>query len=235
MLTFFYCPQPSFFSLLRPHPQLPNTPHKRRSIFEFLRDKLSNKPNTVATTNANTQRNATRNKGINPFASITSRTNPFSRNPFASLTRLGTTTTNNHAYETTDQEDNDQEVEVLRKRGWIPPGLIRRQKSLRERLGKDDGTVSRNPFFGSKGSGLSRAERRGKNKAVPTNVGETDLETDADADPFGDHHEHAGAEELTEADVDNFFEIERTESMVEMENRPVSIIFHIISLLPSFE
>jgi hypothetical protein len=120
---------------------------------------------------------------------------------------------------------------LLRKRGWIPPGLIRRQKSLKERLGKEEGGLNKNPFFGSKGSGLSRAERRGKAKAV---IGDTDLDTDAEGlhvgdDPFGDHNGNHGAEELTEADVDNFFEIERTSSIVELENRLVCILFTLAS------
>jgi hypothetical protein len=214
--------QPSFFSLLRPHPQIPNSLAKRRSIFEFIRDKLSTKQNLTTSTDNNTRANSNRAGGTNPFASITSRANPFSRNPFASLTRVGTNT-NDHAYEPANQEADEQEVEVLRKRGWIPPGLIRRQRSLKERLGKEEGRVNKNPFFGSKSSGLSRAERRGKAKAV---LGDTDLDTDAEGlhvgdDPFGDHNGDHGAEELTEADVDNFFEIERTSSIVELENRLV--------------
>jgi hypothetical protein len=90
--------------------------------------------------------------------------------------------------------------------------------------------LSKNPFFGSKGSGLSRAERRGKAKAI---IGDTELDTDAEGlrigdDPFGDHNGDHGAEALTEADVDNFFEIERTSSIVELENRLVRISSKIV-------
>lgn len=171
---------------------------------------------------------------MNPFASITSRPSPFSRNPFASFTNRSNRNKDVNGYarpEGQDQADaTGQEEEQLRKRGWIPPGLIRRQKSLRDRLHREGDETSRNPFFGSSRSGLSRAERKRK-----AGTARADMDTDGEGlhlgdDPFGDHAGHSradlnGAEEISEHDVDNFFEIERTGSMVEMENRPVRIAF----------
>ncbi|KAG8791115.1 hypothetical protein FRC17_008799, partial [Serendipita sp. 399] len=56
--------------------------------------------------------------------------------------------------EPTPEDQQLVEVEQLRRRGWIPPGLARRQRSLKERLRSEgmpaDGTGgSKNPFFGS--------------------------------------------------------------------------------------
>lgn len=118
------------------------------------------------------------------------------------------------------------EVEVLRKRGWIPPGLARRQRSLKERLRAQglpaDGTgTTRNPFFGSSKSVVSRSER--KKMAAAAAAENTDTDAMVGDDPFADEavaNIH-GPDEITEQDVDDFFEIERPTSMMEMSDRPV--------------
>jgi len=98
------------------------------------------------------------------------------------------------------EEARAAEVETLRKRGWMPPGLARRQKSLRDRLRATEG---RNPFLGG-----SRVYR-GKNK-----------DTSADSEnPFADQD----ASEITPQEVDEFFEIDRTSSILELNNRPVNM------------
>lgn len=122
------------------------------------------------------------------------------------------------------------EVEVLRKRGWIPPGLARRQRSLKERLRSEglaaDGTgAPRNPFFGSSKSFLSRAERKKKAAAAAAATDNTDTDAMVGEDPFADDTEARdpnvhGPDEITEQDVDDFFEIERPTSMMEMEDHP---------------
>jgi hypothetical protein len=123
------------------------------------------------------------------------------------------------------------EVEQLRKRGWIPPGLARRQRSLKERLRADglpaDGSGGpRNPFFGSSKSVLSRLERK-KQKAAAAAAATDNTDTDAIGDdPFADDAEVGdmhGPNEITEQDVDDFFEIERPTSMIEMADNLVSL------------
>ncbi|KAJ7361484.1 hypothetical protein DFH08DRAFT_952040 [Mycena albidolilacea] len=99
------------------------------------------------------------------------------------------------------EETRAAEVEQLRKRGWMPPGLQRRQKSLRDRLRASEG---RNPFLG----GSRVYSRRGKSSSQ-SNGGE---------DPFVDQE----ATEITPQEVDEFFEIDRTSSILELNNRPVT-------------
>jgi hypothetical protein len=129
------------------------------------------------------------------------------------------------------------EVEQLRKRGWIPPGLARRQRSLKERLRANglpaDGSGgTRNPFFGSSKSVLSRLERK-KQKAAAAAAAATTDNTDTDAmvgdDPFADNAEVGidlhGPDEINEQDVDDFFEIERPTSMIEMTGPPARALY----------
>jgi hypothetical protein len=183
--------QPSFFSLLRPHPKIPNQIPQRRSIFDFFRAKLlqASSPNPT-----NTQRNNSNS---------------------------------------TPEEQQLMEVEELRKRGWIPPGLARRQRSLKDRLRANglpaDGSGSpRNPFFGSSKSILGRSERK-KQKAAAAAAATDNTDTDAMVgdDPFADDAgagtDTHGPDEITEQDVDDFFEIERPTSMMEMTDRPVRL------------
>ncbi|KAJ7070769.1 hypothetical protein C8F01DRAFT_1107704 [Mycena amicta] len=95
------------------------------------------------------------------------------------------------------EETRAAEVEHLRKRGWMPPGLAKRQRSLRERLRTREG---QNPFLGG-----SRVYYRGKKK------------DSGDAEnPFAD------ATEITPQEVDEFFEIDRTSSILEMNNQPAN-------------
>lgn len=103
------------------------------------------------------------------------------------------------------EEARAAEVEQLRKRGWMPPGLQRRQKSLRDRLRASEG---RNPFLG----GSRVYSRRGKSSSQ-SNGGE---------DPFADQE----ATEITPQEVDEFFEIDRTSSILELNNRPVCRPFY---------
>ena len=131
------------------------------------------------------------------------------------------------------------EVEVLRKRGWIPPGLARRQRSLKERLRAEglpaNGTGStRNPFFGSSRSGLNRSERKKKAAAAAAATDNTDTDAMAGDDPFADEAEVGGEnlhgpDEITEQDVDDFFEIERPTSMIEMSDHPVRYFQSLLS------
>ncbi|KAJ7293079.1 hypothetical protein C8J57DRAFT_1268065 [Mycena rebaudengoi] len=83
------------------------------------------------------------------------------------------------------EETRAAEVENLRKRGWMPPGLARRQKSLRDRLRASEG---RNPFLGA-------------SRIIPSQMRPTQ-------------------EEITPQDVDEFFEIDRSSSILEMSNQP---------------
>jgi len=98
------------------------------------------------------------------------------------------------------EEARAAEVENLRKRGWMPPGLARRQRSLRDRLRATEG---RNPFLGG-----SRVYK-GKNS-----TGSGDAEN-----PFADQD----ASEITPQEVDEFFEIDRTSSILELNNRPANM------------
>jgi len=100
------------------------------------------------------------------------------------------------------EEARAAEVEQLRKRGWMPPGLARRQKSLRERLRASEG---HNPFLGG-----SRIYTRGKKNST----GSGDAEN-----PFADQD----ASEITPQEVDEFFEIDRTSSILELNNRPANM------------
>ncbi|KAJ6575376.1 hypothetical protein B0H19DRAFT_935066 [Mycena capillaripes] len=95
------------------------------------------------------------------------------------------------------EEARAAEVENLRKRGWMPPGLARRQKSLRDRLRASEG---RNPFLGG-----TRVYHK------KSSTGTTDSEN-----PFADQD----ASEITPQEVDEFFEIDRTSSILELNNRP---------------
>lgn len=172
-------PKPSFFSLLRPHPQVPGQKPQRRSIFDFFRSKLSN-------SNSNKR-----------------------------------TSTNTAQPSDSNANDREMEEQQLRKRGWIPPGLARRQRSLKERLRTGDGaTTSRNPFFGSTKSVLSRAERK---KAAAAAMEDTDGQEmlGGDEDPFGDGNgvNAHGPDEFTEQDVDDFFEVERASGVAQTEER----------------
>jgi hypothetical protein len=188
--------QPSFFSLLRPHPKIPNQTPQRRSIFEFFRAKPLQVSSTKPT-NAHDQQHNNSNS--------------------------------------TPEEQQLMEVEQLRKRGWIPPGLARRQRSLRERLRADglpaDGSGgTRNPFFGSSKSVLSRLERK-KQKAAAAAAATDNTDTDAMVgdDPFADDAgvgvDLHGPDEINEQDVDDFFEVERPTSMMEMTGRPVRFFY----------
>lgn len=85
---------------------------------------------------------------------------------------------------------------MLRKRGWIPPGLVKKSRSF---LGNGDSS-SRNPFLGSSRS-LTRRKKASK-------------------DPFADEQTDADAQELSQQDLDDFYEIERPESMDMMESEP---------------
>ncbi|KAJ7786574.1 hypothetical protein B0H16DRAFT_1708729 [Mycena metata] len=98
------------------------------------------------------------------------------------------------------EEARAAEVEQLRKRGWMPPGLARRQKSLRDRLRATEG---HNPFLG----GSRVYSTRGKKKSSESE------------DPFADQD----ASEITPQEVDEFFEIDRTSSILELNNRPVNV------------
>ncbi|KAJ7017480.1 hypothetical protein C8F04DRAFT_1335667 [Mycena alexandri] len=100
------------------------------------------------------------------------------------------------------EEARAAEVEQLRKRGWMPPGLARRQKSLRDRLRATEG---HNPFLG----GSRVYNTRGKKKSSESE------------DPFADQD----ASEITPQEVDEFFEIDRTSSILELNNRPVCFSF----------
>ncbi|KAJ7675361.1 hypothetical protein B0H17DRAFT_1334680 [Mycena rosella] len=100
------------------------------------------------------------------------------------------------------EEARAAEVEALRKRGWMPPGLARRQKSLRERLRATEG---HNPFLG--GSRVYRGKKK-------DSTGSGDAEN-----PFADKD----ASEITPQEVDEFFEIDRTSSILELNNRPVNM------------
>ncbi|CAK5280315.1 unnamed protein product [Mycena citricolor] len=100
-------------------------------------------------------------------------------------------------------EAREAEVENLRKRGWIPPGLKQRQKSLRDRLRASEGN---NPFLGGSRVYL----RAGKKSSTST----TEVEN-----PFTDQD----ASELTPQEVDEFFEIDRTSSIMEMNNQPANV------------
>ncbi|KAJ7751227.1 hypothetical protein DFH07DRAFT_826589 [Mycena maculata] len=100
------------------------------------------------------------------------------------------------------EEARAAEVEQLRKRGWMPPGLSRRQKSLRDRLRATEG---RNPFLGG-----SRVYRGKKKDSTASNDAEN---------PFADQD----ASEITPQEVDEFFEIDRTSSILELNNRPVNM------------
>ncbi|KAJ7446397.1 hypothetical protein B0H11DRAFT_2084531 [Mycena galericulata] len=99
------------------------------------------------------------------------------------------------------EEARAAEVEQLRKRGWMPPGLARRQRSLRDRLRATEG---HNPFLGG-----SRTYRVKKSSA-----GSGDAEN-----PFADQD----ASEITPQEVDEFFEIDRTSSILELNNRPANM------------
>jgi len=100
------------------------------------------------------------------------------------------------------EEARAAEVETLRKRGWMPPGLARRQKSLRDRLRATEG---HNPFLG--GSRVYRGKKK-------DSTGSGDSEN-----PFADQD----ASEITPQEVDEFFEIDRTSSILELNNRPVNM------------
>ncbi|KAF7307192.1 hypothetical protein MIND_00512800 [Mycena indigotica] len=93
------------------------------------------------------------------------------------------------------EETRAAEVENLRKRGWMPPGLAKRQRSLRERLKAREG---QNPFLGG-----SRVYVRSSKKREEVE------------NPF-----EADATEITPQEVDEFFEIDRTSSIIEMNNQP---------------
>ncbi|KAK0445966.1 uncharacterized protein EV420DRAFT_909099 [Desarmillaria tabescens] len=77
----------------------------------------------------------------------------------------------------------DQEVEQMRKRGWLPPG-VRRQLSFRQRLSSKK---TSNPFLGGK-----RAKKQQE-----------------DDNPFVDPSPAGADEEGEEGEVDDFFELER--------------------------
>ncbi|KAF9046002.1 hypothetical protein BDZ89DRAFT_1033798 [Hymenopellis radicata] len=86
----------------------------------------------------------------------------------------------------------EQEAETLRKRGWMPPGLAKRQVSLRKRLSarKQRKEKTQNPFLGGK----------------------------AGENPFTDPETAEVPDEDGEAqDVDDFFEMERPD-VAEMGN-----------------
>ncbi|PVF95217.1 hypothetical protein CPB86DRAFT_808268 [Serendipita vermifera] len=117
------------------------------------------------------------------------------------------------------QDQQLMEVEQLRKRGWIPPGLVRRQRSLKERLRAeglpaDGGGGSKNPFFGSSRTFMSRADRKKAHDAAASG-----REGD---DPFGDNAgiNLEGPDEITEQEIDDFFEVERSSSVIELSNTP---------------
>jgi len=104
--------------------------------------------------------------------------------------------------EPSSEEQKKAEEEVLRKRGWMPPGLKRKHRSLRDSLRNGNG----NPFLGNS---KPFAVGRRKKHSAPEN-------------PFADEHAQngdAGPLELTEQDIDEFFEVERPESMVLMDNQ----------------
>nr|GAT61020.1 predicted protein [Mycena chlorophos] len=103
------------------------------------------------------------------------------------------------------EETRTAEIENLRKRGWMPPGLAKRQRSLRERLRASEG---QNPFLGG-----SRVYYRGKKK-------ETNRDKDTE-NPFADGQ--GDAMEITPQEVDEFFEIDRTSSIMEMNNGLVNV------------
>ncbi|KAJ7109961.1 hypothetical protein C8R44DRAFT_801033 [Mycena epipterygia] len=102
------------------------------------------------------------------------------------------------------EEARAAEVENLRKRGWMPPGLARRQKSLRDRLRATEG---HNPFLG----GSRIYSRKNSKKESSSADGEN---------PFTDQD----ASEITPQEVDEFFEIDRTSSILELNNRPANSI-----------
>ncbi|KAJ7103277.1 hypothetical protein B0H15DRAFT_942755 [Mycena belliarum] len=104
------------------------------------------------------------------------------------------------------EEARAAEVETLRKRGWMPPGLARRQKSLRDRLRASEG---RNPFLG--GSRVYSAKKKESSGGT----------ADGGENPFAD--QEGDAPEITPQEVDEFFEIDRTSSILEMNNRPVNM------------
>lgn len=196
--------KPSFFSLLRPHPKLPNQTSKRRSIFDFFREKL------------------TTNIGA---------TKPRQRHRIPEETPLETTGGGATTTQEATEAQREAEVEQLRKRGWIPPGLVRRHRSLKERLRAEgfpsDGTGGgRNPFFGSSKSVLNRAERKKAAKNVRAGA-DTDEEgiNLAGGNPFSDENAATSREDvhgpivLTEEDIDDFLEIEAPTS-TEMANMP---------------
>ncbi|KAJ7651694.1 hypothetical protein DFH06DRAFT_1207858 [Mycena polygramma] len=123
-------------------------------------------------------------------------------NPLALFSSSAPTTAEADAQNLVSPEEaRAAEVENLRKRGWMPPGLARRQKSLRDRLRATEG---RNPFLGG-----TRVYNR-KNSSNASGDGEN---------PFADQD----ASEITPQEVDEFFEIDRTSSILELNNRPVNM------------
>ncbi|KAK0204114.1 hypothetical protein DFS33DRAFT_861439 [Desarmillaria ectypa] len=82
----------------------------------------------------------------------------------------------------------DQEVEQMRKRGWLPPG-VKRQLSFRQRLSTRREKNS-NPFLGGK---HAKKEQEDEN-------------------PFVDSSLAGADEEWEEGEVDDFFELERPDS-----------------------
>jgi len=88
----------------------------------------------------------------------------------------------------------------------MPPGLVKRSRSLLKRE-RSDG-ASRNPFLGTSKSILRNRKRQ-------TN----DPFADEQADQIAIDMDAGGAEELSQHDVDDFFEIERPDSMVLMDSQ----------------
>ncbi|KAG7446899.1 uncharacterized protein BT62DRAFT_919451 [Guyanagaster necrorhizus] len=110
----------------------------------------------------------------------------------------------------------DQEVEQMRNRGWLPPG-VKRQFSFRQRLSTRKEKIP-NPFLGGK-----HAKKQQE-----------------DENPFVDPNPSGADEEEEEGEVDDFFELERPDNAdatgVEMDKpngRVTLFIFGAVLSYPS--
>ncbi|KAJ7594626.1 hypothetical protein C8J56DRAFT_927227 [Mycena floridula] len=100
------------------------------------------------------------------------------------------------------------EEEILRKRGWMPPGLSKKSRSfLRQR--DSNGDSPKNPFLGTSKSILRNRKKQNRDPFADEPAAEQ-ASIDMDA---------AGAEELSQQDVDDFFEVERPDSMAMMDTQ----------------
>lgn len=92
----------------------------------------------------------------------------------------------------------------------MPPGLVKKSRSFLSN-GSSDGLM-RNPFLGSSKSSLTRRKKVARDPFADETDGAVDMDTQ-------------GTRELSQEDIDDFYEIERPDSMSMTESEPVSLRF----------